>query len=574
LKFLLLNTACNQAIFNYTNNEKTGTIELSLTTNFVTNTAFGLNSEAVITVTNSGDEVVTAITASGLSEPFSITSTTCTTQLNSKSSCIYTINFSSPGAINATDTFELSFSKGTVSQALAATGVAGNFNVTPVYSGNGNWMDYVKNDEPNKDVFSQTNDACDGSEVGIHSVCIHGGEKLQVPLGAVSSCSNLEAVDTLDAFQWECKLVLGQAVFFTQGLKPGKGLADLVDFTGNTFKDNAVTILKTIDGHQYTSGNTTAAKWHTNPVSDIALDSTNVVNLTVSGSIYTVDAPVSASRSIVINGTHKVAVLVKDGVELRDSNDQDPLVYFSNANFGWMEGSFNGDYVTAELLELDNSKFIKIIKVKTRNTLSAALLINQFSYGNLIYDFTSHESSNSDESIWLDNNSHNNVFNKMLLIGAKDYGSLLFYGNGINNNIFSDVIITSTHTPAIYITNTSGSDRNTFSHFSILNGTQNALDIENGSYQTFNNFLISNHSANILMRSGSNNSLFSNFAIANGGGVAIDLSNTTGHRFTNNLLIGNNTTPGCSVSGPGAGLDAGCGIDGSSDHVLRTGIDT
>jgi hypothetical protein len=81
--------------------------------------------------------------------------------------------------------------------------------VVPAYSVNGaNWMDYVEND--GADVFSASDTACTGSEVG-YDACIHGGEIRKVVVAGVASCTDLSLSDVLSAFQWTCVVKNGGA---------------------------------------------------------------------------------------------------------------------------------------------------------------------------------------------------------------------------------------------------------------------------------------------------------------------------------------------------------------------------
>lgn len=570
LFLLLLNASCNEINFQY---KSVGSLSAVVTADFGSSIPFGSKSSAIVTLTNSGEGAISGISISGLSEPFSVSATTCSSSLPAKASCTYTVEFDSPGIVNASDRLNISSSSGSESVELSVTGVSRTFSVAAVYPGNSNWMDHIRNDEPAKDWFSQTNDACDGSESGFHSSCIHGGEKLQVQLGTVDSCADLTAQDTLGVFNWECKIVSGQATFFSIGLKDGKGLNDLIDFSANNFIDNSVTISKRLGGTNYSAGVTTPAKWHTNPIADLVLDASNSVDLTTSGTIYTIDTMGSATRNINSNGVHKVALVVKSGVELLDSYGGDALVRFNSAQFGWIEGSFNGGFESHEMIRLEHTKFSKVINVNTRNTLSASLFIGgSGAYGNLVYNLKSQESHDSDESIWMESDSHHNILTKMMLVGAGDYGSLLLYGNGVNNNIFSDTVIASANTEGILVENTSASDRNTFSHFTIINSADNAISVDSGSELTFNNFLLSNNAENVYITQ-SHNLIFSNFAVGDGGSAAFDLSSTTGHKFTNNLILGNNAPATCNGAA-GSGLDNSCGPEGVSDHNLITGLST
>jgi hypothetical protein len=95
--------------------------------------------------------------------------------------------------------------------------------VDPVYLANKDWNTYVKDAGPSLDEYSQLDVTCDGSETGPYT-CIHGGEKRKVTVTGHSSCLELNLVELLGAFDWECKVKLGVATFFTKALKSSHGL--------------------------------------------------------------------------------------------------------------------------------------------------------------------------------------------------------------------------------------------------------------------------------------------------------------------------------------------------------------
>ena len=114
----------------------------------------------------------------------------------------------------------------------------------------GNWNDYVKNDGANS--FSATDTACTGTETGGYTVCLHGGEMRKVDVIGKSACNGLTAVDALDAFNWVCDSGTGTVRMVSTGLKDGKMLTDLIDFSGTPkWRSNNVTVYA--DGNPYLS---------------------------------------------------------------------------------------------------------------------------------------------------------------------------------------------------------------------------------------------------------------------------------------------------------------------------------
>lgn len=549
-------------------------VSLNLVSDLNSNVEFGATDSTDITITNDDENPIENL-AANIEGAFSVTGTTCTSSLAPGESCTFTVEFTSVGATTVTEDLEITFDGGSATMQLSATGSAAtDLVLTPVYSGNSNWMDYIKNDESNKDWYSQSNDACDGTENGIYSLCIHGGEKFQLTLTGVDSCNGLSATDALGAFNWECKLVSSVATIFSQGLKHGKGLADLIDFTSNVWLDNSITVTRTQGNDTYTAASTTTTKWHSNLITGAAIDAANSVSLTSSGTIYTIDSDTS-TRSLSISGVDKVAVVVKKGAELTDALNSDGLVNFTNSNFGWVEGSFNGNNASAEMIEIDDSRFTRVHNVNGRETISATIYISgSTAWGNMIYNFRAHEDGNSDEIVWIGYGPHHNIFHKLYLHGAQAYGGFLFWGgSGNRDNTVSEAVISGGETAALKSDGSAECSRNTFSHFTIANYNAAAINFNsNCDDLTFNNFLLSNNATNIAMQSDATDAKWANIAIANGGTEAINLTTSTGHVFTENLLIGNNGASGCTAT-PGAGLDSNCDQEGTSNHNLITGLD-
>ena len=121
-----------------------------------------------------------------------------------------------------------------------------NLVVEPVYPLNGNWNDYVKNDDPTMDRWHQDDVACDGSETGSYLACVHGGESMKIALPDIESCMeynftseltdevltvDIELImeDDFSAFHWFCDDTGGSVIFYSGGLKDSGGLQDIVD---------------------------------------------------------------------------------------------------------------------------------------------------------------------------------------------------------------------------------------------------------------------------------------------------------------------------------------------------------
>ncbi|MDH5649366.1 MAG: Ig-like domain-containing protein, partial [Gammaproteobacteria bacterium] len=100
----------------------------------------------------------------------------------------------------------------------------------PLYAANGaNWNDYVINN--GADAMRASGAACTGSENGNYFACIHGGEKVSVPVTGKSTCVGLTAADALGVFAWTCSDASNPVRMVSAGLKEDKQLTDLLDFS-------------------------------------------------------------------------------------------------------------------------------------------------------------------------------------------------------------------------------------------------------------------------------------------------------------------------------------------------------
>lgn len=139
--------------------------------------------------------------------------------------------------------------------------------VASVYPTQGaQWNSYIKFDDGLQNAYHQSDDACDGTEIGRWGAltgCIHGGEKLKVAVTGQSSCAGLTATDQLGVFDWVCSVESGVATFFTSGLKTDKGLRDLITATpALDWIENKVTVMSGSTEVAYS----TLAKWWDNDI--------------------------------------------------------------------------------------------------------------------------------------------------------------------------------------------------------------------------------------------------------------------------------------------------------------------
>jgi hypothetical protein len=74
------------------------------------------------------------------------------------------------------------------------------------------------------------------------SACMHAPEYNVVEVPGFARCGQLQARDSLDAFNWHCDDSTGRARMVSVGLKSRRRLGDLIDWRRRTWRDNSVTV--------------------------------------------------------------------------------------------------------------------------------------------------------------------------------------------------------------------------------------------------------------------------------------------------------------------------------------------
>jgi hypothetical protein len=114
-------------------------------------------------------------------------------------------------------------------------------NVLPHFAAAPTWGKFLQVDATGAPVDA----ACDEGLLSHASQCIHGAERLSVPVPELASCTGVTVRDGLDAFDWRC-VEANTVELHSTGLKDGRGLQDLINFAGPAFEPNQITV--DIDG--------------------------------------------------------------------------------------------------------------------------------------------------------------------------------------------------------------------------------------------------------------------------------------------------------------------------------------
>jgi len=474
--------------------------------------------------------------------------------------------------------------------------------VTALYPTNGaNWNDYVKND--GSDYYTASDIACAGTEAGGYSACLHGGEMRTVMVTGKASCAGLTASDSLGAFNWICSAATGTAQFISTGLKDGKYLSDLRDFSAPGWKANSVTVA---DATKLYS-TATSTTWWSNPV----VADNDGGSLATPGTIYAVTSSVTGSYSL---DASKIALVSKPGTTITgpgagtgsyvikadgtsggakdflwfegkvDATGDDAGVSLATVRFSVLnnvqaEGAIAGNGVS--LNNASNSKLQGIVASRNEN---GVVLIG--SSGNRLDNIAA--ASNNMSGVYLGNNSNNNRLSDVMAMNNGGNGVEVYYSS---RNALTSVSAANSGSHGIYLYYSSN---NTLVSVIAANGahgvylessSNNTLisisAANNGFYGVYlgsssNNVLASVSAANngamgVYLNSSSNNTLGSATA-ANNNTYELYLNLSSNNKFTGLLQVG--IVSNCSVTGginPGL-ADGTCANNGASDATLVTGI--
>ncbi|HVY32078.1 MAG TPA: right-handed parallel beta-helix repeat-containing protein [Polyangiaceae bacterium] len=199
--------------------------------------------------------------------------------------------------------------------------------VEPKYPTNGVfWLDYVKNDGTTRTTAKDV--ACNPTSDGpTYTACVHGGEIRRIALPGLQSCAGVSATDTLGAFEWICQPAGNAVEVVSTGLAPAKHLTDLLDFSGKSWKLNAVAISR--DDQPYASSE--PAAWWSNPITSLAAAAC-VADVGAPHDIFVLDA--ASSNANCTGKTEKIGLVTAPGETVTDFS------FNGKGAFNWYEGEY------------------------------------------------------------------------------------------------------------------------------------------------------------------------------------------------------------------------------------------
>jgi hypothetical protein len=485
--------------------------------------------------------------------------------------------------------------------------------VGPVYLANKDWNTYVKDAGPSLDEYSQLDVTCDGSETGPYT-CIHGGEKRKVTVTGQSSCLELNLVELLGAFDWECKVKLGVATFFTKALKSSQGLKNLI--SASAWKTNSVSVYK---GAKLV-GQSLPAIWDwTNTIEPLPAN-VGGAYITLDGtdddgagpdSVYSVGTIFTLSSSRMTAGYRfgldGMAIVTLPGAELSwdGSSTANCGVYICMIwNSGtepdrlWIEGEFNGYHANQSARQLIRPWGSSMSQVKSTVLKNGTGEGTYFRYGSLnrIRDLVAvglggaigtgnwGSAANLDvlggTGVGIDAGANSYLYNVRvhnnsstgLAVGDGATAQKVVLSNNHNVGLQLDglngtaVGVLSHNNAAAGINFRSGGEsRGTATHVTSINNAWAFNIRSDGDYMTLANGVILNEGISL---DGIGNK-FSNLAFSDS---LTTYATTVDNSFHQNLLVASGTQCASSL-GTNQGLTSGtCEPMGASTHVVRSGL--
>jgi hypothetical protein len=537
-----------------------------------------------------------------------------------------TLSINNDANVDPGETISLAF--GTITNASGGVNTShvltindNDVSVAAVYPTNGlKWNDYVKNDNGGTDAYDQPDTACAGSESGYYEACIHGGEKRKVVVTGYSSCSGLDISDALEAWKWRCLVKGGTATFFTSRLADGKGLADLIDTSSNTWRENSVAV--TSGGITIAMSPSTTWGW-TNTITGLPDNSgSGVQTLSTASTIYTLNAS-RATGGYNINAD-RIAILIKPGATLSHRNDSTNTCAYATGetaspdrvctvaagshNFLWIEGHISGyepNTTWSDIaLVLYNVKFSRFHNL-TLSGVNRGWFVSSRIYSNLFSNIVAHKWRGANHGFYfytdwvggVGGGSHNRIYDLSIYANTNLNNALKIYemsksvffntkviggdytftcGGGCEDSTYVNSLIMASKTRSFEMY---AVDKYTVSHMTALNSAMHGVYVQDATggassdYATLNQLAVGNIAGGGLLYYQARYHKASQVAIDGAGDYGVRSNTVTDGLFTNNVLMGTHDTANCEISGgSNPGHTAGCANQGTSNATWRTGI--
>jgi parallel beta-helix repeat protein len=354
-----------------------------------------------VTVSNAGPYPITLSSISAPVAPLSVIAgeTTCAAGqvVAASSSCVIQVKFTTRGDETGSQNLDIPYvnyatTGPTATLAINFAGFPASSAVTATYPTSGlKWMDYFQTASPSASCAAL-------GTVTDQSQCRHGGEyRTALAAAGMNDCTGVQATDTKDAFFWTCNP--GTPIsFVSSGLKPKKGLRDLLIDTGWA----PISVEATLAGKViYRSTN---APWWTNSLSLVPTHSFPFP-MTNPGTIYVVPSTLTTGAGfnfgnnnvglVVLNNSSGYSLSSASSVSNCNHNDgtvlpgtvQSPPGTISRRtqvctgaySYGWVEGLFAGPDPEYGILAV-NSRFLRVHNSLFKGAINAGVNLKQANF--------------------------------------------------------------------------------------------------------------------------------------------------------------------------------------------------
>lgn len=494
-----------------------------------------------------------------------------------------------PGATN-TVFVRFRDTAGNLSECVSASITHHHLEVQAAYPLNGrDWNDYIDNGNQALGPHKQTDTSCNPTKLGGPQACVHGGEIRKAVLQGVSQCTGVSANDELGAFTWICDASSGVATLFSKGLRPGKGLKDLL--SAASWKNNRLRVFMGSD----LIASSEPAQWWFNPVSDLpdnSSGSSQVVALDAPGKVYTlaqsrssagynitadrVSLVIFAGKALSYNGVNLLNVNLTTG-EIATPNFTS-LVAGGSQNFLWIEGKFR-DLAPGPRIADSGIAFMSIRRsvIQDFSTDGFDQLGLHISGCQALKIQRGISSRNKKFGIFFKASSFNvldslQLFNNGVVLSS--FGRGVYLQDGSSDNVFMNSILANNNVQGLGV---SGGSRNTFVTLTSTNSATGSGFYFNGStYNTIHQAAaVNNESAGLKIEASSNQISVSQIAVSRNSEAGVLIANSNFGKFMGLLEFGNNGVPECNVTGsvlPGVDPIT-CQANGFSTSTAISGID-
>ncbi|MGE3758313.1 MAG: Calx-beta domain-containing protein, partial [Pseudobdellovibrionaceae bacterium] len=510
------------------------------------------------------------------------TDSSCTIEVASGSASGTTHALTSSVIAEGAHTFYANRTVGGVTSNCSSAFVAYNYlslNVLALYSSAPKWNDYIRNDGAS--VYTAGNIACDGSEGGKYSSCIHGGEKKKVPLPGYTSCSGLAMEDSLGAFDWECILISGTANFVTKGLRADKNLAHLL--SGITWASNFV---KLYIGGTFVVAGSPSITWWSNGISSLPASTP----LSLASQIYVATTNLSSTGNFI--SADKIALVIPPAFTLSSSGtgtncnsstgtnsgvNAKCLVFGGSVKFLWIEGNFDASSAQPQQygLLLGSVKFSRVRNANFYNARHSGIMLVSSAYNfltGLRMAYNNSDSTMSGAAINLQTSNHNILSD--ITVSNTSYGTGTDRGavnlTASTYNIISRVLSGANYTSGMILQSSSNS--NTITGITSF-GNGNLTNIGTGLKISFSNnntiaqgVFFNNEYKGLQLNSCSSTQVAQLFARQNGSNGIEDIA-AVNSVYHHGVWVDN-----CSTSGTNVGLTSGCVTSGGSTATVDPGV--